>query len=146
GTGGWWRALTGGDSVCTAPGRGQRPPGRAAGSTGGGALAAFAAPAAEAEIPALMQLVPEVRRFRSDQGLRPTQPVPAALTGIGGTPLAGHETAIRALLRLSAPGEAFTPTASVQAGGVTVELGQAATIDAAAARPPAATGLAAAPA
>jgi valyl-tRNA synthetase len=125
-----WRALTGRDSVMTAPWPGQP----ASGGQAGGDLAAFADPAAEAEITALMQLVTEVRRFRSDQGLRPTQPVPAALTGIGGTPLAGHETAIRALLRLSAPGEAFAPTASVQACGVTVELDTAATIDVAAER------------
>src|SRR6185312_15174056 len=123
-----WRALTGGDSVMTAPWPGQPASARSAeGGPAGGDLAAFADPAAEAEITALMQLVTEVRRFRSDQGLRPTQPVPAALTGIGGTPLAGHEAAIRALLRLSVPGEAFAPTASVQACGVTVELDAAAT-------------------
>ena len=115
----------------TAPWPGQLASGR---REAGGDLAAFADPAAEAEIGALMQLVTEVRRFRSDQGLRPTQPVPAALTGIGGTPLAGHEAAIRALLRLTAPGEAFAPTASVQACGVTVELDTAATIDVAAER------------
>jgi len=130
-----WRALTGGDSVMTAPWPGQLASGRPAeGGPAGGDLAAFADAAAEAEIGALMQLVTEVRRFRSDQGLRPTQPVPAALTGIGGTPLAGHEAAIRALLRLAAPGEAFAPTASVQACGVTVELDTAATIDVAAER------------
>jgi valyl-tRNA synthetase len=130
-----WRALTGGDSVMTAPWPGQQASGRPAeGRPAGGDLAAFADAAAEAEIGALMQLVTEVRRFRSDQGLRPTQPVPAALTGIGGTPLAGHEAAIRALLRLTAPGEAFAPTASVQACGVTVELDTAATIDVAAER------------
>ncbi|HEX6858129.1 MAG TPA: valine--tRNA ligase [Streptosporangiaceae bacterium] len=130
-----WRALTGGDSVMTAPWPGQRASGSTGGSsTGGGDLSAFADAAAEAEIGALMQLVTEVRRFRSDQGLRPTQPVPAALAGIGGTPLAGHEAAIRALLRLAAPGEAFAPTASVQACGVTVELDTAATIDVAAER------------
>jgi valyl-tRNA synthetase len=130
-----WRALTGGDSVMTAPWPGQQASGGPAeGRPAGGDLAAFADAAAEAEIGALMQLVTEVRRFRSDQGLRPTQPVPAALTGIGGTPLAGHEAAIRALLRLTAPGEAFAPTASVQACGVTVELDTAATIDVAAER------------
>jgi valyl-tRNA synthetase len=130
-----WRSLTGGDSVMTAPWPGQQASGRPAGSgPAGGDLAAFADAAAEAEIGALMQLVTEVRRFRSDQGLRPTQPVPAALTGIEGTPLAGHEAAIRALLRLAAPGDAFAPTASVQACGVTVELDTAATIDVAAER------------
>ena len=86
-------------------------------------------PAAEAEIEGLMRLVTQVRRFRSDQGLRPAQPVPAVLAGIEATPLAGHEASIRSLLRLAAPGEAFAPTASVQAEGVTVELDTAAAID-----------------
>src|SRR6201997_103148 len=38
--------------------------------------------AAEAEISSLMRLVTEIRRFRSDQGLRPSQRVAARLTGI----------------------------------------------------------------
>src|SRR5207344_2735407 len=85
-------------------------------------------------IGSLMALVTEVRRFRSDQGLRPAQPVPAALSGIGGTPLAPHEGAIRSLLRLTAPGDGFNPTASLAAEGVTVVLDTAATIDVAAER------------
>jgi valyl-tRNA synthetase len=121
-----WTALTGGDSVMIAPWPGQR-------------LAAAAAtpprdPAAEAEIEALMRLVTEVRRFRSDQGLRPGQPVQGALTGIGGTILAAHEEGIRALLRLSPPGPEFAPTASLAAEGVTVELDTAGAIDVAAER------------
>jgi valyl-tRNA synthetase len=123
-----WTALTGGDTVMAAPWPGQRP----------GAPAATAErrrdPAAEAEIAAVMRLVTEVRRFRSDQGLRPGQQVPAALTGLPGGALAGHEASIRALLRLSAPGAAFRPTASVVAEGVTVELDTAGVIDVAAER------------
>jgi len=121
-----WTALTGGDTVVTAPWPGQR-------------LAAEPGPdhhdpAAEAEIAALMRLVTEVRRFRSDQGLRPGQQVPAALTGLRASALAGHEGGIRALLRLSAPGPDFRPTASVAAEGVTVELDTAGVIDVAAER------------
>jgi valyl-tRNA synthetase len=121
-----WTALTGGGTVVTAPWPGER-----AGAPGG---QPGTDPAAEAEIGSLMALVTEVRRFRSDQGLRPGQPVPAALTGIGGTPLAGHEDAIRALLRLTPAGDGFTPTASLHAEGVTVELDTAAGIDVAAER------------
>jgi valyl-tRNA synthetase len=121
-----WTALTGGDSVVVAPWPGERV-GQAAGLPARD-------PAAEAEIGSLMALVTEVRRFRSDQGLRPGQPVPAALTGIAGTPLATHEGAIRSLLRLTPPGDGFAPTASLQAEGVTVELDTAATIDVAAER------------
>jgi valyl-tRNA synthetase len=81
-----------------------------------------------------MRLVTEVRRFRSDQGLRPGQQVPAALTGLAGSPLAGHEGSIRALLRLSEPGPQFRPTTSVLAENVTVELDTAGVIDVAAER------------
>jgi valyl-tRNA synthetase len=119
-----WTSLTGGESVMTAPWPGDPGAGTAA------ALPALPRdPAAEAEIEALMRLVTQVRRFRSDQGLRPSQPVPAALDGIEATPLAGHEASVRSLLRLAAPGEAFAPTASVQAEGVTVRLDTAAAID-----------------
>ena len=100
-----------------------------AGLAGHAGLETLRDPAAEAAVEALMRLVTEVRRFRSDQGLRPTQPVPAVLAGIEATPLAAHETRIRALLRLTAAGHDFTPTASVQAEGVTVRLDTAATID-----------------
>ncbi|MFI5066282.1 MAG: valine--tRNA ligase [Streptosporangiales bacterium] len=123
-----WTALTGGDSVMVAPWPGQRP--AASGSTG----PAYHDPAAEAEITALMRLVTEVRRFRSDQGLRPAQPVPANLGGIGATVLAPHEPSIRALLRLTVPGGGFAPTATLVAERVTVELDTAAGIDVAAER------------
>jgi valyl-tRNA synthetase len=79
-----------------------------------------------------MRLVTEVRRFRSDQGLRPSQQVPARLSEIGATALAEHEDRIRTLLRLAAPGQDFAPTASVHAEGVTIELDTAAGLDVAA--------------
>jgi valyl-tRNA synthetase len=108
--------------------------------------------AAEAEIASLMRLVTEIRRFRADQGLRPGQRVPARLTGIAATPLAGHEESIRSLLRLTNPatpasqatpatpatpaGQAaeFNASASLTAEGVTVELDLAGTVDVAAER------------
>jgi valyl-tRNA synthetase len=76
-----------------------------------------------------MRLVTEIRRFRSDQGLRPGQRVAARLAGIESTPLAGHEERIRALLRLVEPGEGFAVSASLVAEGVTVELDLAGTVD-----------------
>jgi valyl-tRNA synthetase len=127
-----WTALTGGESVMAAGWPGTLAPGRV------GAEPGVAGPgkdqAAEAAIGSLMRLVTQVRRFRSDQGLVPGQRVPAALRGIEHTPLAGHETSIRALLRLTPAAEEFTPTASVQAEGVTVELDTASVIDIAAER------------
>ncbi len=123
-----WSALTGGDSVMVATW-----PGRVAEGVAG--LPALAAdPAAEAEIETLMRLVTEVRRFRSDQGLRPGQAVPATITGLAASPLAGHEDQIRSLLRLAEPGPGFAATGSVESGGVTVALDTAATIDVAAER------------
>ena len=89
---------------------------------------------AEAEIGSLMRLVTEVRQFRSGQGLRPGQRVPARLAGIEATPLAAHEESVRALLRLTAPQDAFTASASLLAEGITVELNLAGTVDVAAER------------
>ena len=111
-----WTALTGGETVVIAPGRG-RPP------TAGPADD----PAAEAEIASLMRLVTEVRRFRSDQGLRPGQRVAAALDRPGRRRPGRPRGAIRALLRLDAPGAGVRRhRVAVAAEGVTVELDTAA--------------------
>jgi len=115
-----WTALTGGDSVMVA--------------AWPAAVSGGRDPAAEAEIEALMRLVTSVRRFRADQGLRQTQPVPAAFSGLEGSPLAPHEASIRALLRLTEPGPDFRPNASVQAEAITVELDTSSVIDVAAER------------
>jgi valyl-tRNA synthetase len=113
-----WRALTGEDSVMVAS----------------WPAFSYADPAAEAEINSLMRLVTEVRRFRSDQGLRPGQRVAARLVGIEATPLAGHEDSIRSLLRLNPPGDGFTASASLAAENITVELDVAGAVDVAAER------------
>ncbi|MCX5201226.1 valine--tRNA ligase [Streptomyces sp. NBC_00237] len=88
---------------------------------------------AEQEIELVQQVVTEVRRFRSDQGLQPGQKVPAELS-LDGTALAPHEAAIRQLLRLTAPGEGFHATASLPVAGATVALDLSGTIDVAAER------------
>jgi valyl-tRNA synthetase len=113
-----WTALTGEESVMVAP----------------WPRLSIADPAAEAEMASVMRLVTEVRRFRSDQGLRPGQRVAARLAGIEATPLAGQEEQIRFLLRLSRPEGDFSPTAAIGAEGVTVELDTAGVIDVAAER------------
>jgi valyl-tRNA synthetase len=119
-----WTALTGGESVVIA-----RWPGSTAGGVAGALAPLPVDPAAETEISALMRLVTEVRRFRSDQGLRPSQQVPARLSGVGATALAQHEARIRTLLRLADAGPDFAPTGSVHAEGVTIELDTAAGLD-----------------
>lgn len=89
--------------------------------------------AAEAEIATVQQVVTEVRRFRSDQGLKPGQKVPAELE-LGGTVLGAHEDAIRSLLRLTRPEDGFAATASLPVAGATVSLDLSGTIDVAAER------------
>jgi valyl-tRNA synthetase len=93
-----WTALTGEDSVVVAAWPGRQAPG-----AGPGEPREFGDQAAEAEVASLIRLVTQVRRFRSDQGLRPGQRVEARLAGIERTPLAAHEASIRALLRLTEP-------------------------------------------
>jgi valyl-tRNA synthetase len=114
-----WRALTGRPSVVIAPWPTSDP--------------TRLDPEAEADLAALRELVTEVRRFRSDQGLKPGQRVAARLS-LGNSPLAAHETAIRTLLRLNEPSPAFSATARLAVGEVTVELDTAGAIDVAAER------------
>jgi valyl-tRNA synthetase len=107
-----WTALTGGESVVIA----QWPT----------ADPARVNPGATAEVAAIQTVVTEVRRFRSEQGVKPSQRVPARLTGT--TP--ATEPSIRALLRLEEPADGFTATASLTTGGgVRVELDLSGAID-----------------
>jgi valyl-tRNA synthetase len=83
------------------------------------------------------KLVTEIRRFRADQGVKPSQKVPgrfdAALAD-----LAGLEDAVRSIVKLTTPDEDFTPTASVElrlsSATITVELDTSGTVDVAAER------------
>jgi valyl-tRNA synthetase len=113
-----WTALTGEDSVMVAA----------------WPTFAFTDAAAEAELGSVQRLVTEIRRFRSDQGLRPGQKVAARLAGISGTALARHEEGIRTLLRLTAPTGGFAASAALVSEGVTVEIDLAGTVDVAAER------------
>ncbi|WP_353946451.1 valine--tRNA ligase [Streptomyces sp. HUAS MG91] len=89
--------------------------------------------AAEKEIALVQQIVTEVRRFRSDQGLQPGQKVPARLE-FHDTGLASHEPAVRQLLRLQPEGTSFTAIASLPVAGITVSLDLSGAIDVAAER------------
>ncbi|MGH3621680.1 MAG: class I tRNA ligase family protein, partial [Sciscionella sp.] len=86
----------------------------------------------------LRKLVTEIRRFRSDQGLKPGQRVAAQLSGVDITGLAAHLRAIRKLSRLDEPAESFTPSASIgvrlSSGMVDVQLDLSGTVDIAAER------------
>ncbi|MEO3754916.1 valine--tRNA ligase [Streptomyces sp. B6B3] len=113
-----WTTLTGGESLVVAAWP---------------ADSGFRDPAAEREIAGVRQLVTEVRRFRADQGLQPGQRVPARLE-LTDPGLAAHEEAIRALLRLTAPGDGFSVTATLPVPGATVALDLSGVIDVAAER------------
>jgi valyl-tRNA synthetase len=115
-----WTELTGSESVVVAPWP--------------AVPAALADTGAEAEVAALQELVTEVRRFRSDQGLRPGRRVPARIAGLANTGLAAHEAEVRSLATLDPAGDAFAPTATLTAGVVTVELDLSGVIDVAAER------------
>jgi valyl-tRNA synthetase len=86
-------------------------------------------PAAETEVGALQDVVTEVRRFRSEQGLRPSQRVGARLAGLDALGIAAHEPLVRSLTRLEVPEDGFAPTASLSVRTVKVELDLSGTID-----------------
>ncbi|MBJ8346797.1 valine--tRNA ligase [Antrihabitans sp. YC2-6] len=89
--------------------------------------------AAAQRIEDMQRLITEVRRFRSDQGLKDKQKVAARLVGIDAAALTAHEDAIAALARLTPPEDDFAVTASLEvrlsAATVTVELDTSGTVD-----------------
>jgi valyl-tRNA synthetase len=143
-----WTALTHGDSVVVA----EWPT----------VDKSYVDDAAEAELSMLQRVVTEVRRFRSDQGLKPGQRVAARLDGLAAAGIGAHEPLIRSLARLDAPGSvdrsgsaasgtahdpdrSFAPTATLNiSGGVAVALDTRGAIDVAAERARLAKDLAAA--
>ncbi|MET7881076.1 valine--tRNA ligase [Micromonospora profundi] len=116
-----WLALTGGDTVQYA--------------AWPVADRALIDDAAEAELASVQRVVTEIRRFRSDQGLRPTQRVAARLDGLTGAGIAAHEPLIRSLVRLDPAGDDFQASATLaMPGAVGVALDTRGTIDVAAER------------
>jgi valyl-tRNA synthetase len=119
-----WTALTGRESVVVA-----------SWPTHSGASADTVAARRVAD---LQRLVTEVRRFRADQGLRPTQKVAARLTGLSGADLDPVAAQLLSLARLDEPGEGFAATASIEVrlsrATVQVELDTSGTVDLAAER------------
>ncbi len=83
------------------------------------------------------KLVTELRRFRNDQGVKPSQRVPARMD-IAAADLSGQEEIIRSLARAEAPEEGFNATASIEVrlsqATVVVELDTSGTVDVAAER------------
>ncbi|HEX7745913.1 MAG TPA: valine--tRNA ligase, partial [Micromonosporaceae bacterium] len=116
-----WTALTGRETVMTA--------------AWPAAVPDLVDDAAEAETATLQRVVTEIRRFRSDQGLRPGQRVAARLAGLTEAGIAAHEPLIRSLARLDGAGDTFTAGATLAVTrAVTVELDTRGAIDVAAER------------
>jgi valyl-tRNA synthetase len=84
-------------------------------------------------IESVQKLITEIRRFRSDQGLKPKQRVAARLSGMEALGLTDHVPAIRSLARVAEPADGFTSSASIEvglgSGNVTVELDLSGAID-----------------
>lgn len=98
-----WKALTGGESLVVA----DWP---TAADTNGGVKAddVAARRIADAEV-----LITELRRFRADQGVKPSQKIPGKLD-FAAADLVGQENLVRNLANVEEPGADFTESASVE--------------------------------
>ncbi|MGB3770358.1 MAG: valine--tRNA ligase [Rhodococcus sp. (in: high G+C Gram-positive bacteria)] len=114
-----WKALTAGESIVV--------------STWPKETGVGADPVALQRITDMQKLVTEVRRFRSDQGVKPKQKVPARLVGVEDADIESLVAATRALSFLSEPDDDFAESASVEVrlslGTVTVALDTSGTVD-----------------
>ena len=121
-----WTALTGGESLVIAPWPTDVVP-------------ADDASDAVRRVGDAQTLVTEIRRFRSDQGLKPGQRVPARIGGVDGADLpADLLDQVASLARLTPAADDFTATASLEVrlglSTVDVEIDTSGTIDLAAER------------
>ncbi|MDK8495613.1 valine--tRNA ligase [Corynebacterium marquesiae] len=98
-----WKALTGGESIVVAPWP------TVADTNGGATKDGVAA----RRIEDADKLITELRRFRSDQGVKPSQKVPGRLD-FAAADLAGQEELVRNLANTTVPGEDFDPSASIE--------------------------------
>ena len=73
----------------------------------------------------LQKVITEVRRFRNDQGVKPSQKIPGRF--IAPSDVAEYSSAMAFLLRLEL--KDFTPSASVEIGSIKVELDLSGTVD-----------------
>ncbi len=114
-----WKVLTGGESVVVA----DWPV----------ATGIATDPVAAQRVEDMQRLVTEVRRFRSDQGLKPSQKVAARLTGAAEADIESQLASVAFLAKLTEPTETFAATASVEVrlskATVTVELDTSGAVD-----------------
>ena len=76
----------------------------------------------------MKRLITEIRRFRSDQGIKTSTRVTAKIEGLTGK-LADYEGAIRFLVRLDTPKETFKPSAKIDIDNFVVEFDLTGSID-----------------
>jgi valyl-tRNA synthetase len=102
--------------------------------TGGETLVTSAWPSADsahvdtksaALVGELQKVITEVRRFRNDQGVKPSQKIPGRF--IAPSDVAEYSSAMAFLLKLEL--KDFTPSASVEIGSIKVELDLSGTVD-----------------
>ncbi|MHC9547759.1 valine--tRNA ligase [Corynebacterium diphtheriae] len=98
-----WKALTDGESLNVA----EWP---TAAMTNGGVATDEVAARRMADVE---KLVTEIRRFRSDQGVKPSQKVPGAVD-FAAADLTAQEDLVRSLARLDQPAEDFAASASIE--------------------------------
>ena len=79
-------------------------------------------------------LITEVRRFRNDQGVKPSSPIPGRFVGIEKSAIAPFESAIRGVLRISTPESAFSVSGSILVASIKCEFDLSGTVDVAAER------------
>jgi valyl-tRNA synthetase len=119
-----WQALTGGESIVIADWPKPR------GFTG--------SEFSRIRVLNIQELITQIRRFRSDQGLRDRQRIPARVSGIPSGDTEIDLGPVFALAWLTESDEGFSPTASVEvrlsSATVTIELDTSGTVDVAAER------------
>ncbi|AGF73203.1 valyl-tRNA ligase [Corynebacterium halotolerans YIM 70093 = DSM 44683] len=83
------------------------------------------------------KLITEIRRFRSDQGVKPSQKVPAAID-FAAADLAGQEELVRSLAKVTTPEDGFAESAAIELrlsrATIAVALDTSGTVDVAAER------------
>jgi valyl-tRNA synthetase len=106
-----WTTLTGGESVVVA----QWPV----------ADTSHLDKKSEAIVSTLQEIITDVRRFRNDQGIKPSQKIPGRF--VAPTDIAKYSSAMSFVLKLEAT--EFTPSASLDIAGVKVEMDLTGSID-----------------
>jgi valyl-tRNA synthetase len=109
-----WTALTGGESLVIA----QWP----------NAKTVIEDPEALSVVSDMQRLITEIRRFRSDQGIKTSARVTARIEGLTGAS-AQYEAAIRFLVRLDEPSAQFNPSAKIEVGDFVVHFDLTGSID-----------------